>query len=164
MSDLQASKPLSGSHCRWWVRFPSASATCGLALYRAVPVNVPLSNGWVLEDAGSGIRSGRPRHALPVWLFRRAATRAARRTSAPACWRRGPKGWPLRTLRPENREGCLVGTPEYCPRAHGPTIGGTGVKRHLPASQLSAFEAGSALPRAEGGLRAVDDLQLVEDP
>src|SRR3954466_4512017 len=26
----QASKPLSGSHCRWWVRFPSASATAVL--------------------------------------------------------------------------------------------------------------------------------------
>src|SRR5205823_12374345 len=27
----RSSKPLSGSHCRWWVRFPSASATCGFA-------------------------------------------------------------------------------------------------------------------------------------
>src|SRR3954471_14052567 len=31
----RSSKPLSGSHCRWWVRFPSASATCGFALYGA---------------------------------------------------------------------------------------------------------------------------------
>src|SRR4051794_36139842 len=32
MSVYQASKPLSGSHCRWWVRFPSASATCRSSL------------------------------------------------------------------------------------------------------------------------------------
>lgn len=77
----------------------------------------------------------------------------------------GVSGAPRRDVNGRDRLRILdVGTPEYCPRAHGPTIGGTGVKRHLPASQLSAFEAGFALPRAESGLRAVDDLQLVEDP